>query len=117
MIQMWDEDDDEDYAYPEQDGDPPDLGPCCGCGKEDKTVRNIGMLDFRAPIAGKGWGCVQCGLPQDGALVVVCDECAATEKPYKWIISGLTGDKQRIEYAGFEQVPFTHDMSKHPEIF
>jgi hypothetical protein len=74
MLEMWD-DDDFEYDLP-QDDEPLDLGSCCICGKEDETVRNLGMLSFRAPIPGTGWGCVQCGLPMDGAQVVICDECA-----------------------------------------
>jgi hypothetical protein len=45
----------------------PDLGPCCGC-RGKGGARNIVMLDRRAPIAGRGWGCAQCGLPADGDM-------------------------------------------------
>jgi hypothetical protein len=131
-LEMWDDDDDEPDDEPYQDDEPPiDLGPCCACGRisgehmrsegnylvvETVEVRNIGMLSFRAPVAGKGWGCFQCGLPLDGAMVVVCDQCAENNAPYKWLIYGQPSDKKRIDFAGFEQVPFDHDMSKHPEL-
>ena len=43
------------------------LGSCCVCGVEGSRVRNIMMLHKRSLEPGKGWGCVQCGLPMDGA--------------------------------------------------
>jgi hypothetical protein len=46
--------------------DNPDLGPCCICEVESHRVRNIIMLDKEAPIPGRGWGCLACGLPLIG---------------------------------------------------
>ena len=53
-------------------GDTPDLGPCCCCGGTER-VRDIVMLSRKAPVPGTGWGCVVCGLPNDGASYVCCD--------------------------------------------
>ena len=115
-LEMWDDDDEDDCTYSERDEESPDLGPCCACGKEDATVRNIGMLGFVGPTPGWGWGCVVCDLPNDGALVVLCDECREAEKSYKWLISGMPSDKGRVAFDGFERVPHDHDLSKHPEL-
>jgi hypothetical protein len=58
--------------------DTPSLGPCCNCGTTE-NVRNIVMLARRAPTPGSGWGCVVCGLPSDGAVAVMCDDCLEQE--------------------------------------
>lgn len=47
------------------------LGPCCACGHEGPEVRNIMMLNRLCPIPGRGWGCVQCGIPMDYATAVL----------------------------------------------
>lgn len=52
-----------------------DLGPCCVCEAIGPSVRNILTLPQLAPIAGRGWGCIECNLPMDGALAIVCDPC------------------------------------------
>ena len=69
--------------------DPIDLGQCCACGKSGPDVRNIVMLSFRGPDPGKGWGCLQCGLPTDGASAVLCDGCAeAGAEPREIVAAG-----------------------------
>jgi len=100
----------------DEDEDFPDLGRCCGCGIEGKAVRNIMMLGYKAPEAGKGWGCLQCGLPPDGANMVLCDECFEAEK-YSEIVVGYAGENKRMAYDEFMKTAeaFDHDMSKHPE--
>ncbi len=113
----WDEDPDfyDEDEFTEREPIP-DLGPCCACGKpHDETVRNIVTLDRRAPVAGTGWGCLQCGLPMDGALAVVCDCCLESDADLKEVACGQLGEKQRV---ALEKVtgPFEHDMSKHPEM-
>jgi hypothetical protein len=92
------------------------LGKCCGCGIEGTAVRNIVTLPYRAPEAGKGWGCLQCGIPPDGASVVLCDECLKAQR-YETIIVGYAGENNRMPYEEFMKTaqPFNHDMSKHPE--
>lgn len=55
-------------------GSTPSLGPCCICGGT-RRVRNVIELDKKSPTAGRGWGCLVCGLPLDGAVAVVCDYC------------------------------------------
>jgi len=48
---------------------------CCACGQRKRGVRNVMCLHKKAPIRGTGWGCAACGLPPDGALAIVCDDC------------------------------------------
>lgn len=91
------------------------FGPCCACEKEGASVRNLIMLEHKAPVPGIGWGCVQCGLPYDGAVAVVCDDCIDGGRPIKFAIAGPANDKKRvpIESLGGEH---KHDMSEHPEV-
>jgi hypothetical protein len=99
---------------PPEDGDEPlDLGACCACGKVGPDVRNIVMLDRRARVKGTGWGCVVCGLPTDGALVVVCDFCLMSNAPYKWVIDGYPDEKKRIPIEDLPDEPFEHDQEAH----
>ncbi len=73
--------------------EPPDLGPCCACGKSGPDVRNIMMLHVRAPVPGTGWGCFACKLPLNGAVAVLCDICLLThaEPPIARSISCCPG--------------------------
>lgn len=93
-----------------------DLGPCCICeGRVD--VRTMISLDGKCPIPGRGWGCLKCHLPADGAVAVICDQC---EKRYRqgqiralrFICTGypaLDGRTPRGEMRGSHQ----HDLSYH----
>ena len=91
-----------------------DLGACCACEATGATVRNIIMLDKRAPVSGTGWGCVQCRLPFDGAVYVLCDECLDAKREPKDVCRGYPGEGARVSIATVTE-PFEHDMSKHPE--
>jgi len=95
--------------------DMPDLGACCACGRGDVLVRNIMMLDLRAPVPGTGWGCAQCGVPLDGALSVLCDACVATQQPSRFVVLGSLTDGKRV---AIEEVTehFGHNMKRHPEV-
>ena len=48
-------------------------GPCCACGINDETVRNV--VPNKRGLAGISWGCPECDLPADGAFHVLCDAC------------------------------------------
>jgi len=96
----------------------PKMGACCICGETSRWVRNIIMLDRKSPTPGRGWGCVQCGLPSDGAVAVLCDECSeALKAERKQLVTACVG------YPGTDgRVPFSsligtheHDMAKHAE--
>jgi len=122
--------------FPSWDGqmkDMPDLGRCCNCGVTGKNkagdplVVNINFLSFRAPKEGTGWGCVVCGMPPNGAIVVLCDACQevfqATAKdmksPEEGVLSvcfGWPDEDVRLAWEGFEKVPFNHDDEEHIQI-
>ena len=96
----------------EAKSDVPKLGPCCACGRSDRLVRNMLSLDKKSPIAGRGWGCLVCDLPNDGAVAVVCDECLGA--PLRWACRGYPGSDGRVPFdslAGTHQ----HNMARHPE--
>lgn len=101
-------------GFPE-DAPWPKLGSCCGCGKTHRTVRNVYSLGFEAPIPGTGWGCVVCGLPENGAVAVICDACHDAKKPILAVCVGYAGKDKRMSYdlAG-TAAPFGHDVTKHP---
>jgi hypothetical protein len=95
---------------------PVNLGTCCICERAE-GVRNIGMLSQRAPIPGHGWGCVVCGLPADGATVVLCDDCFASLRAgtaeIRFACKGWAGTEGRVPVEQLDPEPFKHDPSKH----
>jgi hypothetical protein len=63
--------------YKQQMNDIKIKGNCCICNIHNNTVRNIVLLERKNTInPGKGWGCVICDLPEDGAVAILCDPCA-----------------------------------------
>lgn len=94
-----------------QENDTYDLGTCCVC-EGTENIRNILMLDKRAPMPGRGWGCVVCGLLQDGASAVVCDDCL--EKPLKWACRGYPGIDGRIRIEELTE-SFHHNYRYHAD--
>lgn len=98
---------------------PSEFGPCCACGKDDDTVRNICTLPYKASVPGTGWGCVVCGLPPDGAVTVLCDDCVESEDlpEITHIIKGYPHDKQREPAPDIsKQIPHMHDQTMHTRI-
>src|SRR5262245_47279162 len=88
---------------------------CCACGQHRRS-RNIVMIEKKALTPGKGWGCVQCDLPIDGALAAICDDCAATEDPQiQFVFDGYLEEEKLIEIIELPNIPHVHDMTKHPE--
>ncbi len=77
---------------------PVDLGRCCACHKVGSSVRNVLHLNRRAPVAGTGWGCGLCGLPRDGALAVLCDQCMASDAGVLDVVNGPLTGKLRMPY-------------------
>ena len=90
----------------------PALGPCCRCGRME-NVRNIMMLDRRGPTPGKGWGCLVCGLPNDGAIAVLCDDCIEQEPLF--VCTGYPATDGRTPIGELPPEPFAHDEAKHRE--
>lgn len=94
----------------------PQFGQCCAC-RGSENVRTIVMHDFRAPIAGSGWGCVVCHLPMDGAISVICDHCRECEGPILDVCVGYPKDNQRFAMTALTKMPFGHDLSQHADDF
>jgi hypothetical protein len=71
-----------------------------------------------SPIRGRGWACLQCGLPPDGATFVLCDVCCLeyTVDPFEphFACRGYPGSDGRIPYADLERGNTAHDMARHP---
>jgi hypothetical protein len=87
--------------------------PCCACEKTEGDIKNIVLLKQKLPKPGKGWGCLQCGLPFEGAVAALCNECVDLGRPIRFAI---------VSYDSTERIPiaelgeeFDHDKSKHPE--
>ncbi len=90
-----------------------DFGSCCCCERENKP-RNLISIPVKGPVPGKGWGCYVCGLPCDGAIAVVCDECLAEQRPIKWVIYGWAAGGERVLLSTCAE-PFGHDLRFHGE--
>ena len=91
------------------------MGPCCSCEKEDETVRNLMMMEFRAPVPGTGWGCTVCNLPRDGAVAVICDECLEGKAQITQIIVGFPAEGTRQRFVDTDKLEeFKHDLAYHP---
>src|SRR6516225_8672303 len=87
-------------------------GACCACGKTGRTVRNIMMLDQKAPEAGTGWGCVVCHIPNDGAVAVVCDSCLEENRKILYACKGVPYKGERIAIAELRG-EHSHRMELH----
>lgn len=106
---------------------PTALGSCCICERIDPTVRTIITLPKRSPSPGKGWGCLACGLPTDGALAVICDVCAGpvdevgcnldstVPERLRFACRGYPGADGRVPIGELDPTPFVHDLSFHRE--
>lgn len=102
----------EDLGEPPPEEGPIDLGACCACLCVGPSVRNLVMLNVRAPIPGTGWGCVLCPLPNDGALAVVCDLCRDLGLEIVEAIEGYASQRQRVRRDTLS-VPFDHKDIPH----
>ena len=89
------------------------LGPCCSCQKNPATV--LLTLPKRAPIAGHGWGCVVCGLPEDGASAVLCSLCFEAGQEPLFACRGYPATEGRILIGELSAEPFEHDKDQHED--
>lgn len=109
-VVAFDEDD------PDYDEEPLNLGACCGCGKTGADVLNIITLQYKAPVAGTGWGCAICELPSDGAIAITCDNCLwrmqSGEDVLKFAVSGYPLEHGRVPIAELVE-PFNHKDIPH----
>jgi hypothetical protein len=101
-----------DLAVP-PDGEIPSLGSCCCC-RGTADVRNVVMLPHKGAVAGKGWGCVVCGLAWDGASYVCCDSCLEAERKPTLAVVGYPSEHMRepIE-AVYARPAHAHNMEFH----
>jgi hypothetical protein len=116
---MWDVDDQNEDAL-ERDESAQDFGPCCICEETGPQVRNGLLLSHPGAIEGRGWGCFTCGLPPVGAVALLCDACfeayKAREATLRFFCAGWPEDGRR-PIAELPREPFTHDESKHHELW
>lgn len=105
-------------APPEWDDEVHFVGPCCACRREDVELRNVVCMTFRAPDSarGKGWGCVVCAIPNDGAIAVVCDACMAAERPILDVCAGYALDRERADAEPLRAIPWSHIRAFHREV-
>lgn len=92
-----------------------DMGACCACEGTD-DVNNIVQLNLLAPKPGTGWGCTTCHIRCDGAIAVVCDQCADTSAPLLFAVDGYVCNKKRIKIDELV-IPFGHDIRHHKDHF
>lgn len=84
---------------------------CCNCGAYLNVPTNIVMLNRRGPTPGKGWGCVVCGLPFDGAIAVLCDACWTIGEYPKNVCTGYASEPGRTLFADLDPIVFDHTLS------
>lgn len=107
-------------SFDDEDEVTPDLGSCCLC-ESTVDVFTVLMIRKKAPLPGRGWGCVVCGLPSDGALAVVCNTCAEQletvgEDPatlLRFACRGYPGPDGRVPIESLTGT-HDHDRSRHP---
>jgi hypothetical protein len=95
-------------------------GDCCHCLRpclEVGAIVNLIFLKQRAPVAGTGWGCKTCGIPEDGAMAVLCEECHKESKPILYACIGLVIENNRVPIESLSKEPFEHNVHAHPEYF
>jgi hypothetical protein len=91
-----------------------DFGPCCACGGRE-SVRNLICLDKKGPMPGRGWSCLVCGLPADGAVAVICDRCVQSAAEIREVCAGFPTDGGRVPIEALLG-EHRHDLAKHPEL-
>lgn len=96
--------------------DLPNLGPCCMC--EGPSACNLIMLSRHCAVPGHGWGCLECGLPLDGAYAVSCEACIIRwQQDNSLLTVGCRGwpGEGRIPIAELPPGVFDHDLSRHAD--
>jgi hypothetical protein len=91
-----------------------DYGSCCACGKYNNP-RNIITLSVKAPVPGSGWGCMQCMMPMDGAVAIICDECKESQAEIQWVVYDKIWLNERVLLSTCTE-PFEHNVRYHPEL-
>jgi len=86
---------------------------CCCCGSTVGFVIHIVTMNLLAPQPGKGWGCATCGLPNDGAIAILCKSCHGF-KP-RFACDGYAAECKRVPVESLSPDIFDHDLTKHLE--
>ena len=88
-----------------------DYGRCCIC-ESSENVLNLWTLNWKVDGSESRWGCVQCHLPSEGAMVIICDMCAEKhaenpdiEAELKFIMNGKVG---RLPISVIRENPRRH---------
>lgn len=95
-------------------------GACCHCLRDCLEVSglvNLVFLKRRAPIAGTGWGCCKCGIPEDGAMAILCNECFEAGKAVLYACEGRVTENKRVPIESLPEIVFDHNVHHHPEWF
>lgn len=90
------------------------LGTCCLC-ECTEGVRNILNVSKKSPTPGRGWGCMICDLPCDGAIAVLCDFCfekVRSGEAIKFACKGFPALDGRVPFSDLAGV-HRHDKLKH----
>jgi hypothetical protein len=81
------------------------------CGTSE-DVFSIVLLPLRAPTPGTGWGCLECGLPMDGAVAVLCGRCTTfwqlDHANLTHVVDGYPREGRRVPIADLPQGKFEH---------
>jgi hypothetical protein len=95
-----------------------DLGPCCACDTTDPAagIYNIMLLDRLCPMPGRGWGCVQCGLPANYASAVLCNACLEAKAEIRFVCTGYPAKDGRTPIEDAPQAQVKHNPLYHPEM-
>lgn len=94
---------------------PKSSGPCCACGENKPDVRNWVLLPVKALISGRGWGCMACRLPRDGAIAILCNLCFSSGKEIVWTCASFPADPARVPLSEL-MGEHIHDLKNHPEL-
>lgn len=94
-------------------------GPCCACGSDREKLVDAAIVPLALPekLRGEklGWGCVACGLAEDGAMAAVCRDCASLRAPLTWAICGGITAAARIPLTEL-RTRHQHNPADHPEV-
>lgn len=87
-------------------------GACCNCLRVAR-LPIIVMLPRLSPTPGHGWGCVVCGLPCDGAVAVLCDNCEGAAGMPRFVCTGYATEPGRTPFDSLPPEIFEHDDAAH----